>query len=254
MSETHPTAPCEMLPWDTEFFRFPIAKLHPESLASSRSPSSWQVVDRWCADHNVRCLYCIIAPDFGMTRLLESVGANLVDVKMMYAWTAARSARSPILTTPTPRVREAHDQDMPALEDIAGRVHRGRFHNDGRFPRDKCDELYRIWIRKGRYEMKNHVLFAEDGGVALGYCACARSVENGEAVGKVEIIGVDERARGKGVGRELVAAALRWFVDNGMQTVRLVTEASNLAAQPLYQRFGFTTTDCQFSYHKWFDR
>jgi ribosomal protein S18 acetylase RimI-like enzyme len=241
--------PCEMLPWDTEYFGFPIARV----TATTLTPPLWREVEQWCAARGVRCLYCFLQPDFRSARIVESAGGNLVNVRMNYE--RREPVRLPAAVASNNRVREGGDGDMPALERIAATSHRGRFHHDERFDPAKADELYCIWIRKGRLEIKDHVLVADDAaGVMRGYCACAiKTLPAGDRIGFIEIIGVDEAARGQGIGRDLLVAALAYFAANGLSTVRLVTQAENIVAQRLYQRFGFLVTDCELIYHKWFD-
>jgi len=243
------TEPCELLPWDTEFFGFPIARVHGRTLTAER----WRDVEHWCAARGVRCLYCFLEPDYRCTRIVESAGGNLVNVRMNYE--RREPARAPAAVASGNCVREASDADTPALQRIAATSHRGRFHHDERFSNEKADELYRIWIRKGRLETKDHVLVADDpAGVVRGYCACGKNtLATGEQVGVIEIIGVDEAARGVGIGRDLLTAALAYFAGAGLTTVRLNTMADNIVAQRLYQRFGFLVIDCEFVYHKWFE-
>ena len=241
--------PCELLPWDTAFFGFPIARLN----GSIVTAALWRDAEQWCTARGVRCLYCFLRPDFHSTRVVEAAGGNLVNVRSSYE--RREPARMPAAVASHNRVREATDADMPALERIAATSHRGRFHHDERFSAAKADELYRVWIRKGRLEIKDHVLVADDAAGALrGYCSCGRkTLASGERVGAIEIIGVDEAARGQGIGRDLLAAALAYFATSGLATVQLVTQAENIVAQRLYQRFGFLVTGCEFVYHKWFD-
>jgi putative acetyltransferase len=45
--------------------------------------------------------------------------------------------------------------------------------------------------------------------------------------------------RGRGLGRELLGVALDWARDRGMRAVRLDTSERMLAAQRLYEAYGF---------------
>jgi dTDP-4-amino-4,6-dideoxy-D-galactose acyltransferase len=240
--------PCELLPWDTEFFGFPIARLKLRTL----SPQTWENAERWCESRGIRCLYCPLVPDFASTRIAEAHGANLIDIKMTYTCSLAGRRMSAMATTG--RIREATAADLPALEAIAGSSHHGRFLNDGRFPPAKCRELYRVWIRKSVTQSEDHVLVIEaDDGLPRGYCGCKRVREDGSNIGVIDIIAVDERARGQGFGTALVDAALSWFAAHGMSTARLITQAQNLVSQRVYQRCGFIVSECQLVYHRWFD-
>ena len=56
----------------------------------------------------------------------------------------------------------------------------------------------------------------------------------------VEDVVVDEKARGKGVGKALSEHALREALRLGAMTVDLTSRPSRVAANQLYQRVGFT--------------
>jgi ribosomal protein S18 acetylase RimI-like enzyme len=51
-----------------------------------------------------------------------------------------------------------------------------------------------------------------------------------------------------------VLDALDWFAQQQVDTVTVVTQGRNIAAQALYQRRGFITQSQQLWYHKWFRR
>jgi ribosomal protein S18 acetylase RimI-like enzyme len=54
---------------------------------------------------------------------------------------------------------------------------------------------------------------------------------------------VDAEERGKGIGRELVGAALREAAQRGVKTVDLTSHPSREAANHLYKQMGFTPRD-----------
>ena len=79
-----------------------------------------------------------------------------------------------------------------------------------------------------------------DGDLLQGYAFCKTEPAAGE--GYLDFIGVDERFRGRGIGRQLLAAALAWIfsvpeVERVAETVR----ADNTRALSLYSEFGFAT-------------
>ncbi len=59
----------------------------------------------------------------------------------------------------------------------------------------------------------------------------------------IEDVVVDERARGKGVGRILNERAIEIAKDAGAKTVDLTSRPSREAANRLYQRIGFVARD-----------
>jgi ribosomal protein S18 acetylase RimI-like enzyme len=66
------------------------------------------------------------------------------------------------------------------------------------------------------------------------------------------LVAVGARFQGRGLGSELVHAALHWFARQGVSHVSVVTQGRNSAAQALYQRCGFRTAATQWFYHRWF--
>jgi ribosomal protein S18 acetylase RimI-like enzyme len=81
------------------------------------------------------------------------------------------------------------------------------------------------------------VLAATRDGVVLGYVAAERQQDG---AGYVDFLGVDEPARGQGIGRRLVVAACERLRDDlGCSLAHLTVRESNLAARRLYTSIGF---------------
>jgi ribosomal protein S18 acetylase RimI-like enzyme len=151
----------------------------------------------------------------------------------------------------TPIVRRARQEDTHSLEHIARSNYRDtRFYFDINFPRDLSDLLYETWIKLSCEGYADEVLVAELDSVPIGYVSC--HLDTDSRTGRVGLLGVSNRARGRGIGRALVFSALEWFSAQGMQEINVVTQGRNYAAQRLYQRCGFLTQNVQFWYHKWF--
>jgi GNAT superfamily N-acetyltransferase len=65
-----------------------------------------------------------------------------------------------------------------------------------------------------------------------------------------ELVGlvVEERARGGGVGKLLVARAMEWARERGTETLRLRTNVNRKEAHKFYEKIGFTLTKEQRVY------
>jgi dTDP-4-amino-4,6-dideoxy-D-galactose acyltransferase len=236
--------PCVRLAWDSEFFALNVARVNGTALDDVRAAA----VDAWCAGKNIRCLYFLaLAEDAAAARCAPRHGFSLVEVRMEFAWEGDARALPA-------GVREAVAADVPALEAIARSVFTdSRFYVDGHFPRAKCDDLYACWIREscrpGGGGLADAVLVAEKEGTPAAFITCKR--ESG-GVGRIGLVGVDGRWRGRGLGQKIVGAAQVWFRDHGVQSVRVVTQGRNIASQRLYQRCGFLTHAVGLYYHKWY--
>ena len=58
-------------------------------------------------------------------------------------------------------------------------------------------------------------------------------------VGHIYSIAVDERYRGRGIGKKLIKKLLEKFIEKKCKTIRLEVRPSNIAAQNLYDKIGF---------------
>ncbi len=82
-------------------------------------------------------------------------------------------------------------------------------------------------------------IFVAEAGEVVGFVDV--SIEGERAV--IEGIAVDKAWRGKGIGRTLLSAALRFLRAIGVREVVLYTRDSNEAARRLYKGAGFTSEE-----------
>ncbi|TDC52178.1 mycothiol synthase [Jiangella ureilytica] len=72
-----------------------------------------------------------------------------------------------------------------------------------------------------------------------------------EAIGEVYVLGVAPSAHGRGLGRALTTAGLRYLADvAGVRTVTLYVEGDNAAAVRLYEGTGFTRHAVDVAYRR----
>jgi ribosomal protein S18 acetylase RimI-like enzyme len=77
------------------------------------------------------------------------------------------------------------------------------------------------------------------------------TVAEADRVGNIGLIAVHERARGRGVGAALMAAAHRWMAGRGAAAATVVTQLDNAAACRLYQASGYGLAGVWHCYHFW---
>jgi ribosomal protein S18 acetylase RimI-like enzyme len=93
-----------------------------------------------------------------------------------------------------------------------------------------------------------HKLFVHGESELLGY-SYAEVSDGGEA--NLEFIGVSTRARGQGIGRDLMVRTLEWiFSFTEVEKVSLTVNAQNLAALAMYQKLGFLEQRHMVSYQR----
>jgi RimJ/RimL family protein N-acetyltransferase len=232
-----------LLEWDSAFFGFPIAQ------AEAATPDEVASIDEWAHQESVRCLYLLVSMNELRTiQAAERCGFFLTAVRTtcrsLAPFDLSESKRAPV------PIRTACPSDLAALKKIASQAHdQTRFYNDPHFSRAACDRLYETWIERSSEGWAAQVLVAENDGTISGYITLHRS---GNDCGSIGLFAVAESARGTGVGRQLISAALRWFDDAGVRDVSVATQAHNVAALRAYQRGGFTVSAMDAWLHKWF--
>jgi ribosomal protein S18 acetylase RimI-like enzyme len=233
---------CRFLEWDSEFFGYRIFRVVPAALDRNAAQAC---VDR-CRDEDGDCLYYLAnADDADSLRAVQSAGFRLVDLRVTLTW--ERRHERPI--EPDVAIRTAREDDLPQLERIAESAHRDtRFYVDPRFL-ERAPALYRTWIANEVRDDRATVFVTDHDGLAAGYLTARVT----EAEGHIGLVGVAEQARGRGIGRALLDRSLGWFVDRGCAKVHVPTHGRNLAAQRLYQRSGFLTSNVQLWFHRWLD-
>ena len=238
-------AVCEFLDWDSTFFGRRIARV----LGSCLTEKSINDIDSWCGEHKIDCLYFLAAPsDQRTARLAQENGFRFVDFRVTLDLGISK-ASGPCGGATGTMIRKATEADLDSLKALARCSHRDtRFYYDGNFPLRRCDELYETWIEKSCRGWAKNVLIATNRAEIEGYISChvpsARS-------GQIGLVGVSEKAQGKGVGNELLINAIRWFCEEGVEIVKVVTQGRNVRAQRLYQRCGFVTRSEELWFHRW---
>lgn len=72
--------------------------------------------------------------------------------------------------------------------------------------------------------------------------------EENPPLGEVYVVGVDPSAQGRGLGRLLTLAGLRYLHERGLPAVLLYTEADNTAAVHTYTKLGFAPAHVDVAY------
>jgi ribosomal protein S18 acetylase RimI-like enzyme len=146
-------------------------------------------------------------------------------------------------------IRRAQRRDLGALGRLGAtllRVHhefdRARFMTPGPDP----EGGYEWFLRTQLTKRDARVFVAERDGVVVGYVYAAVEPQSWKELrdeaGFVHDVLVDESARGAGVARALLEAAIAWLRGRGVPRVVLWTAHANEPAQRLFEGLGFRPT------------
>ena len=237
---------CEYLEWDSRFFGFRIARITQNQL----TPERVKVLLSWCDAMGIACLYFLAdSSDRHTLWLAQDAGFRAVDLRVTLETGVEVHGGEREGIRPG-SVRPSTPADVSELRTIARQSHRtSRFYYDPNFPTATCDALYETWIAKSCEGYADVVLVGERDRRVTGYVSCHL---DGAETGKIGLLAVAPDAQGTGVGRLLVEASQRWFAQQGIRRVTVVTQGRNAQAQRLYQRCGFITRSVGEWYHRWF--
>lgn len=139
-------------------------------------------------------------------------------------------------TSPVPRVRPATSADAPTVTGLVGEF-RDWWGYDG-----PSDESLGRSVPRLLADENTDFLLDESVGEAAGFCQLRYRyglwLESEDCL--LEDLFVRERARGSGLGRALVEAALERARARGCGRVELDTNEGNAAALALYESLGFS--------------
>lgn len=247
--EARPAA--RQLPWDSEFFGYPVAAIALSS-ANDAHNLTRALADPVAAQSAL--IYISCPPRAAsLRRELRRIGAFLADIKLTYERTLgadeAFAANDPEIRACTLRV-----PDAPLLELAVESGLYSRYAVDPGFVRDEFRRLYHKWMEEslaGRIAYRTLILTAQAAAhaTAPGPTLAMITLARKGSVGEIGLVAVSAAARGQGLGRRIVAAALGDFAAEGLRTARVKTQRVNRAARRLYVSAGFQLTEAECVYH-----
>lgn len=230
------------LPWDSEQFGFPAARLkrvNPDQLSS---------VLEECRRAGVRHL--IARPDATSRptiRTLEKHGFELLDAIQTFELNPGEYVQS---TADTVSVRPFRTVDREQVIAIARRAFvYDRFHADDALAPGVADHIHEVWVDNCcRGSMADVVWIVEHASEVRGFLTC--KLDRTTRIGTIGLVATHPDARRQGIARALTLQALRWFNREGALSVRVGTQLTNLPASRLYQSLGFGPIAVSFTFRR----
>jgi GNAT superfamily N-acetyltransferase len=146
-------------------------------------------------------------------------------------------------------IRRATPADRTALGRLGALLMQTHYAFDARrflAPGDDAEEGYAWFLETQMQEPDAVVFVAEEADLVVGYVYAALEPLSWKELrgpaGFVHDIVVDARARGTGVARELLAAAVAWLRERGAPRVMLWTATPNHRAHDVFSAAGFRQT------------
>lgn len=129
-------------------------------------------------------------------------------------------------------IREADDSDIPMILEIE----KESFSD----PRD--ERIFREVLVSG----EKHLLVAGSRGEVNGFIVLEKAADEAG----ITDLAVKKSMRGRGIGSDLLRAAIKTAADEGSKSLILELRASNKAAEKLYSKFGFERIGVRKGYYQ----
>ena len=245
--------PVQPLAWDTKFLGFPVARLAARHLLAAELLA---LVEQQRAA-GTRLLYLLADPaDAETAAAVRRAGARLLDRRVTFGQEigpplaastdqpAAASARSAAVRVAAATVF------TPGLEALAWQSGEfSRFRLDERFAPHVFHDLYSQWLRASLAGELARVVFAA--GRPNGEEAGLLTLGEEAGTASIGLLAVAAAVRGRGVGRQLVAAARQQAQAWGCTRLTVVTQRDNGPACGFYAACGFVPVREEHVYHLW---
>jgi ribosomal protein S18 acetylase RimI-like enzyme len=236
-----------ILEWDSRFFHTPIGRI--EISASSLSPDAITAALREAKGLKLACLYFQVpftSPE--ITAFCSRQNFLLVDFKTVLSKPLDDRAFPEEAGDGIVSPEETH---YPVLEKIVESLARtSRFRFDPHFGEEGANRLYRTWLRKSFSEgFSSDFLVAHRDGRPEGFL----TLRPRDGVPHIDLLGVAEEARGRGVGGRLIRCAESRLRAQGAGRVDVITQGHNIDALRVYQKSGFLIASSDIFFHIWLE-
>ena len=205
----------EPLTWENQFFNVNSAIAR---LADDASPLTAERLAGWS-----RVQVKITAHQMAELDALQQLGFQLVEGEIDLAL--------PVTSTASTQAQVAVESDIPALRQLAAQAFALSRFRAPWYASDVSGRFYAQWIEnavKGTFD--NQCLIFRDDSQAIRAFVSLRELNAHEA--RIGLLA------GRGAGAELMQAAVRWAHTRGLSTLRVATQAGNIAALQRYIHSG----------------
>ena len=243
-----------LLPWDTQVLGCPsgsVGGLWAEGCYVEQCHRLETVLNACIADaedHGVRFL-SVRLPESAIAALhaVEAVGFRIIESFLTFGRKTA--GEIPFNGGSDFHVRLAQPGEMETVASIAYHAFESfRLRVDPQILESRARHSRREWVRNGFKGRAEAIYIAESENHLVGF-ALLRSKGNTEKIGEIELIAVDPAFHGRGIGKVLVAEAIRHYRGRTSE-IQVGTQAKNLQAIDLYTRMGFSVIRSELSFHR----
>jgi dTDP-4-amino-4,6-dideoxy-D-galactose acyltransferase len=233
----------DILEWDSLFFGYKVASIHPSKLVALDLNS----LLRELSNSKVKLAYFFVDPsdEVSMNSIANASGL-LVDEKVTYYIEGFKGSEAGGAS-----LIRSYDKTYPSesLKELALQSGQfSRFKLDPNFKNNEFENLYFEWINSSvKKRIADEILVYYDNNVEKGFVTLAVKKDRGS----IGLIAVDQRERGKSVGRNLINESYAFFIKQNINMIEVVTQKANIGACHFYESLGFEVKSIINIFHLW---
>ena len=211
------------------------------------------VIEACIADAEARgvCFLSTRLPEGGLAALHAVEAAGFRIIESFLTFSRKTEGEIPFEGKSDCHVRLAHPGEMEKVALIAYRAFESfRLRVDPQIPDSRARHSRREWVRNGFKGRAEAIYVAESGNRLVGFALLRSKIgAMNKKIGEIELIAVEPKYHGRGIGKALVAAAIQYYRGEA-SGIQVGTQAKNLQAVGLYTRMGFSIVQSELSFHR----
>jgi len=232
-----------LLEWDTKFFGYKIAKI----LVTQDSKAQIDQTISMLKSEDFKLAYLFVSPEDDISNdSIKACSGQLVDEKVIYSYSIDKQINYNV-----DNYIVIYNEDNATEELIQLTLQSGaysRYRIDTNFRNNEYENLYQEWIKKSvTKEIADQVLVYKEEGHILGFI----TIRIAEGQGTIGLLAVDEKSRGKSIGKKLLTSSFAYFHNNNIARIEVVTQRGNQIACRFYESCGFNVSEIVNVYHLW---
>lgn len=232
---------CKHLQWDTDYFGVRSARANLRGIVDERGQD--EILD-FCKAYDFVTISNVDNIKENNYWIGTRTKAFLADMNIQFL--KVLSMQPPYQDEKTYVINNLSKNDQ--ILDIAKRSFKNsRFFNDTRLPADQAKNIYYHWTECAFEQEDKYFAICKRGGNTAGYILFSFTGDRSV----IELIAVDGKYQGQGVGNSLIHKMEAFVRDKGIQKIKVGTQVNNISAVHFYTKLGFIYVSCGSMYHLW---
>lgn len=230
-----------ILTWDTEYFQVSSARVNINGVLNEEEQEK---VLSFCNDYDFVTIANVNNLAENNYWLGNSTTAYLVDTNIQFT----KVLENNNLNSNSEKYIVNDLAREKQLVDIAKKTFKySRFFNDPKLPKVKSINVYCQWVENSFNCIDKYFAISKIEEIIVGFILFSLSENNCT----IELIAIDEKHQGKGVGKTLILNMESFLENMGIKQINVGTQINNINAVRFYNAMGFKYKSCNTIYHLW---